>query len=85
MCGEYTNVKILEIAHTHYWTKDLHDLSGESGSHYSQYLEPTGLSPGAMSMGASPVSSVQVSPEPSRRPSAQSGEHSSMNLMSFYE
>lgn len=26
-------------------------------------------------MGASPVSSAQVSPEPSRRPSAQSGEH----------
>ncbi|CAL8079643.1 unnamed protein product [Orchesella dallaii] len=74
--GMASAFQILEIAHTHYWTKDINDISGESGSHYSQYLEPTGLSPGAMSMGASPVSSVQVSPEPSRRPSAQSGEHS---------
>lgn len=67
-------LKILEIAHTHYWTKEVAELSGDSGSQYSQYLDPTGISPGAMSMGASPVSSAQVSPEPSRRPSAQSGE-----------
>lgn len=75
--------QILEIAHTHYWTKDLTDLSGESSSQYSQYLEPSGLSPGAMSMGASPVSSVQVSPEVSRRPSAQSGEQSNLKFLHF--
>jgi len=66
----------LEIAHTHYWTKDIADLAAEAGSHYSQYLDPNVLSPGVLSMQGSPISSEQASPEPSRRPSAQSAEHS---------
>ena len=65
----------MEIAHTHYWTKDIAELAAAQGSQYSQFLDPNVLSPG-ISMAGSPLSSAQVSPEPSRRPSQQSGEHS---------
>ena len=60
----------MEIAHTHYWTKDIADMTGEH-AHYSQFLDPNSLSPG-VSMAGSPMSSAQVSPDPSRRPSQQS-------------
>lgn len=77
-------VQILEIAHTHYWTKDIADIAAESGSHYSQYLDPNVLSPGVLSMQGSPISSEQASPEPSRRPSAQVAEPMGTKYLSKY-
>lgn len=65
-------IQVLEIAHTHYWTKDLNDMAGEHGQ-YSQFLDPNTLSPG-LSMAGSPISSTQASPDASRRPSSQSAE-----------
>ncbi|XP_021954472.1 MAP kinase-activating death domain protein isoform X3 [Folsomia candida] len=78
--GMASAFQILEIAHTHYWTKDIADIAAESGSHYSQYLDPNVLSPGVLSMQGSPISSEQASPEPSRRPSAQVAEPMDPNI-----
>lgn len=67
-------MQVMEIAHTHYWTKDVADIAAEQTGHYSQFLDPHLLSPGVSTAG-SPVSSAQESPEPSRRPSQHSAEH----------
>ncbi|CAG7683786.1 unnamed protein product [Allacma fusca] len=74
--GMASAFQVMEIAHTHFWTKDITDIAMDQGSHYSQFLDPNVLSPGVVSMAGSPMSSAQVSPEPSRRPSQQSGEQS---------